>query len=38
MPYPTRWYPFFREFITVADLYRFLLQHFDFNLNQLWLS
>jgi hypothetical protein len=29
MPYPTRWYLFFCEFMTVADLYRFPLQHFD---------
>jgi hypothetical protein len=35
MPYPTRWDPFFREFMTVADLYRFPVQHFDFHRNQL---
>lgn len=38
MPYPTRWDPFFREFMTVADLYRFPVQHFDFHRNQLSLS
>jgi hypothetical protein len=35
MPYPTRWDPFFREFMTVADLYRFPVQHFDFHREQL---
>jgi hypothetical protein len=35
MPYPTRWDPFFREFMTVADLYRFPVQHFDFHRDQL---
>ncbi|WP_245848444.1 DinB family protein [Lentzea kentuckyensis] len=38
MPYPTRWDPFFREFMTVADLYRFPVQHFDFHREQLSLS
>ncbi|WP_439659495.1 DinB family protein [Lentzea sp. HUAS TT2] len=38
MPYPTRWDPFFREFMTVADLYRFPVQHFDFHRNQLSLT
>jgi hypothetical protein len=35
MPYPTRWDPFFRDFMTVADLYRFPVQHFDFHRDQL---
>jgi hypothetical protein len=35
MPYPTRWDPFFREFMTVEDLYRFPVQHFDFHREQL---
>lgn len=35
MPYPTRWDPFFREFMTRADLYRFPVQHFDFHREQL---
>jgi hypothetical protein len=38
MPYPTRWDPFFREFMTVADLYRFPVQHFDFHRGQLSLD
>ncbi|MEU0878146.1 DinB family protein [Lentzea sp. NPDC005914] len=38
MPYPTRWDPFFREFMTVADLYRFPVRHFDFHRRQLSLS
>ena len=38
MPYPTRWDPCFREFMTVADLYRFPVQHFDFHRGQLSLS
>ncbi|GLY49912.1 hypothetical protein [Lentzea sp. NBRC 102530] len=38
MPYPTRWDPFFREFMTVADLYRFPMRHFDFHREQLSLS
>jgi hypothetical protein len=38
MPYPTRWDPFFREFMTVADLYRFPVQHFDFHAAQLSLN
>jgi DinB superfamily len=38
MPYPTRWDPCFREFMTVADLYRFPVQHFDFHAEQLSLT
>ncbi|MEU3642962.1 DinB family protein [Lentzea sp. NPDC034063] len=38
MPYPTRWDPCFREFMTVEDLYRFPVQHFDFHRAQLSLS
>ncbi|MET9227799.1 DinB family protein [Lentzea sp. NPDC003310] len=38
MPYPTRWDPFFREFMTVADLYRFPVRHFDFHREQLSFS
>jgi hypothetical protein len=38
MPYPTRWDPFFREFMTVADLYRFPVRHFDFHRRQLSLG
>lgn len=38
MPYPTRWDPCFREFMTLADLYRFPVRHFDFHRDQLSLS
>ena len=38
MPYPTRWDPCFRDFMTVADLYRFPVQHFDFHRRQLSLG
>lgn len=38
MPYPTRWDPCFREFMTVADLYRFPVRHFDFHRAQLSLD
>ena len=35
MHYPTRWDPFFQDFMTLADLYRFPVQHFDFHRAQL---
>jgi hypothetical protein len=35
MHYPTRWDPFFRDYMTLADLYRFPTQHFDFHRRQL---
>lgn len=38
MPYPTRWDPFFRDVMTVADLYRYPTQHFDFHRRQLTLT
>ncbi|WP_326779198.1 DinB family protein [Streptomyces sp. NBC_01445] len=38
MPYPTRWDPFFRDVMTVADLYRYPTQHFDFHRAQLTLT
>lgn len=38
MPYPTRWDPCFREFMTLADLYRFPVRHFDFHHEQLSLT
>lgn len=37
MHYPTRWDPFFRDFMTLADVYRFPTQHFDFHHRQLTL-
>ncbi|MGW9024900.1 DinB family protein [Streptomyces sp. NPDC055722] len=38
MHYPQRWDPFFRDFMTVEDLYRYPTQHFDFHRRQLTLS
>jgi hypothetical protein len=38
MPYPTRWDPFFKEYMTLADVYRFPTQHFDFHRQQLTLN
>jgi hypothetical protein len=38
MYYPTRWDPFFKEYMTLADVYRFPTQHFDFHRRQLTLS
>ncbi|MFE6806419.1 DinB family protein [Streptomyces sp. NPDC057681] len=38
MPYPTRWDPFFHDVMTVADLYRYPTQHFDFHRAQLTLA
>ncbi|WP_405577144.1 DinB family protein [Streptomyces sp. NBC_01092] len=38
MHYPTRWDPFFREVMTIADLYRYPTQHFDFHCRQLTLA
>ncbi|MFF4038831.1 DinB family protein [Streptomyces sp. NPDC001816] len=37
MHYPTRWDPFFRDVMTIADLYRYPTQHFDFHRRQLTL-
>ncbi|MBK0868731.1 DinB family protein [Saccharopolyspora sp. HNM0986] len=36
--YPTRWDPCFQEFMTLADVYRFPTQHFDFHRRQLTLD
>jgi DinB superfamily len=38
MHYPVRWDPFFKDFITVADLYHYPTQHFDFHRQQLTLG
>lgn len=38
MYYPTRWDPFFQEYMTLADVYRFPTQHFDFHRRQLTLD
>ncbi|MET9886112.1 DinB family protein [Streptomyces sp. NPDC006430] len=38
MHYPVRWDPFFKDFMTLADIYRFPTQHFDFHHAQLTLD
>jgi hypothetical protein len=38
MHYPTRWDPFFRDWMTLAEVYRFPTQHFDFHARQLTLA
>ena len=38
MHFPTRWDPFFTDYMTLADLYRFPGQHFDFHSHQLTLA
>ena len=38
MHYPTRWDPFFTDYMTLADLYRFPTQHFEFHRTQLTLD
>ncbi|WP_153504095.1 DinB family protein [Cumulibacter manganitolerans] len=38
MPFPTRWDPFFTDTMTVADLYPYATQHFDFHAKQLRLA
>jgi hypothetical protein len=35
MCFPTRWDPFFAGYMTVADLYHYPTQHFDFHARQL---
>lgn len=35
MHYPIRWDPFFRDYMTLADVYRFPTQHFEFHRHQL---
>ncbi|MFF3336201.1 hypothetical protein ACFYWX_42905 [Streptomyces sp. NPDC002888] len=37
MHYPTRWDPFFRDVMTIADLYRYPTRHFGFHRRQLTL-
>jgi hypothetical protein len=35
MHYPTEWDPFFKDYMTLADIFHYPTQHFDFHLNQL---
>ncbi|WP_340374364.1 DinB family protein [Streptomyces sp. SS7] len=37
MHYPTRWDPFFQDVMTLADIYRYPTQHFEFHRRQLTL-
>jgi hypothetical protein len=37
MSYPPRWDPFFKDFMTLADLYHYPTQHFGFHARQLTL-
>jgi hypothetical protein len=38
MHFPTRWDPFFKDYMTLADVYRFPRQHLAFHSRQLTLS
>jgi hypothetical protein len=38
MHYTVRWDPFFKDYMTLADIYRFPTQHFDFHRRQLTLD
>ncbi|WP_239076059.1 hypothetical protein [Streptomyces sp. SID9913] len=38
MHYPVRWDPFFKDFMTLADIYRYPTRHFDFHHRQLTLD
>jgi len=38
MHYPVRWDPFFKDWMTLADLYHYPTQHFDFHRRQLTLT
>ncbi|MCX5582899.1 DinB family protein [Streptomyces erythrochromogenes] len=38
MHYPVGWDPFFKDFMTLADVYRYPTQHFDFHRRQLTLG
>ncbi|OBF29093.1 maleylpyruvate isomerase [Mycobacterium sp. ACS1612] len=38
MHYPTRWDPYFRDYMTLADIYRYPGQHYDHHRQQLTLT
>ncbi|MCM1971320.1 DinB family protein [Streptomyces sp. G1] len=38
MHFPVRWDPFFKDFMTLADIYRYPTRHFDFHRCQLTLD
>ena len=35
MHFPTRWDPYFREWMTIADVYRYATQHYEAHRRQL---
>ncbi len=35
---PVHWDPFFRDFMTLADIYHYPAQHIDFHMRQLTLG
>jgi hypothetical protein len=38
MHFPTRWDPFFKDYMTLADVYRYPGEHFEFHAGQLTLN
>ena len=38
MPFPTRWDPYFKPYMALADVYRYPTQHFDHHRRQLTLD
>ena len=38
MRFPMRWDPFFKDYMTLEDVYRYSGQHFDFHKHQLALD
>ena len=38
MHFPTRWDPFFKDYMTLESVYRYPGQHFDFHRRQLTLN
>jgi hypothetical protein len=38
MHFPTRWDPFFTDTMTLADIYRYATQHFDYHREQFTLD
>lgn len=38
MRFPVRWDPFFKDYMALADIYRFPTWHFDFHADQLTLG
>uniref|UniRef100_A0AAU2UVN4 DinB family protein n=1 Tax=Streptomyces sp. NBC_00003 TaxID=2903608 RepID=A0AAU2UVN4_9ACTN len=38
MHYPVRWDPFFKDYVTLADIYRYPTQHYNFHRRQLTIT